>query len=180
MKKLIAIIGMLFLVLSLVFAAEGHESEIEEGKKLVERKTSCDKLNDGQLEAIGEYLMEQMHPEEAHDAMHKAMGFQEGTDNHKQFHVNIAKMMYCGNGSMMGRMMPMMRMMMGNNQGFGMMGSSSYGMMGSNYGMMGYGYGYWNFLNVLYVLLLIGLIVLVYLGIVKLWRGIYGKGKQGR
>ena len=178
MKKAMIIIGIFLLSVALVSPNGDHQTEVEEGKKLVENKISCDKLNDKQLEAIGEYLMEQMHPGEAHDAMHKTMGIQEGTAYHKQFHVNLAQMMYCGNGNMMGGMMgsggmmPMISMMMGSNQG--------YGMMGSNYGMMGYGFGYWNFLNVLYVLLIIGLIVLVYLGIIKLWRGIYGKGKQDR
>ncbi len=62
--------------------------------------------------------------------------------------------------------------------GYGMMGGGMMNiMMGS--GMMGnWGYfGYWNFLNVLYAVLLIGLIILVYSWITKLWGDSHGKKK---
>ena len=49
------------------------------------------------------------------------------------------------------------------------------GMMGNSFG---YGFGYWSFLNVLYVTLLIGLIILVYIGIIKLWKDIKNKGAK--
>ncbi len=58
---------------------------------------------------------------------------------------------------------PMMKMMMGGNMGYGMMGN--------------YGFGYWNFINILYTILLIGLIILVYFWIIKLWRDFYDKKK---
>ena len=43
--------------------------------------------------------------------------------------------------------------------------------------MMGsWGYlGYWGLLDTLYIILLVGIIVLVYLWIVKLWKDSYGK-----
>ncbi len=138
MKKIgLLILGLLVLsTLALANSEHNHETEIEEGKKLVESGISCDKLSDEQLEAIGEYLMEQMHPGEAHEAMHEMMGMEEGTEYHKQVHVNMARMMYCGESTMMGGgmmgsggMMGMMPMMM-NMMGSGMMGSG--GMMGSN------------------------------------------------
>ena len=77
----------------------------------------------------------------------------------------MAKRLYCNEdvGGMMGGGM---MNMMGNN----MMGS---GMMGN----WGYGFGYWNFFNILYAVLFIGLIVLVYLWIIKLWKDFYGKKK---
>jgi hypothetical protein len=53
-------------------------------------------LTEEQLESIGEYLMELMHPGSAHEAMHEMMGLQEGSEEHKSFHVNLAKAMYCG------------------------------------------------------------------------------------
>jgi len=70
--------------------------------------------------------------------------------------------------------------------GYGMMGSgfgkNDYGgmmnmMWGSNfgYGMMGSGYGYWGLLNFLSFVLVIGLIILVYLWIIKLWKQINKK-----
>ena len=49
-----------------------------------------------------------------------------------------------------------------------------------DYGMMGnYGYGlvYMNFINFLSVLLLIGLVILIYLWIVKLWKEVFNKKK---
>src|SRR3989344_6872430 len=103
MKKIIALFGVLLISIFLVSANGDHQNEMEEGKKLVESNVDCEDLTDEQLETIGEYFMEQMHPGEAHEAMHEMMGIEEGTEYHKQFHVNIAKMMYCGeSGNMMG------------------------------------------------------------------------------
>jgi hypothetical protein len=186
MKKILIISFIVILLLSvnLVSANGDHESEIEEGRNLVKSNVSCDNLSDEQLEAIGEYLMEQMHPNESHDAMHEMMGIEEGTEYHEQFHVNIAKMMYCGEGGMMGSggmmgMMPMMMNMMGAN----MMNSGVTGgqtpiqtnMMQGMMGNWGYGLWYWSFLNILYVILLVGLIILVYLGIIKFGRNLSKK-----
>ena len=167
MKKIMLIFGILLLSIFLVLANGDHKSEIEEGKKLVESGISCDKLTDEQLEAIGDYYMEQMHPGEAHELMHEMMG---GHDSEltKNMHVNMARSIYCGetNQGMMGMMNMMGGNMMGSGGMMNMMGTNfGYGMMGS-----GYGLGYWGFLNVLSLLLAIGLIILVYLWIVKLWR----------
>src|SRR3989338_8448560 len=102
MKRLLLVFGMLLLGMVFVSANGNPASEIEEGKQLVESGISCDNLSDEQLEAIGEYYMEQMHLGEAHEAMHKMMGIEEGTEYHEQVHVNMAKMMYCGENTMMG------------------------------------------------------------------------------
>ena len=161
-KNLFVISIILLLSISLVSA---HEHNFAETKKLIDSKTSCDKLTDEQFEAIGDYYMEQMHPGESHELMDKMMGG-EGSESLRQVHINIAKRLYCNEdtGGMMGMMGGgMMNMMMGGNMGYGMMG---------NYG---YGFSYWNFLNVLYVILLIGLIVLVFLGIIKLWKDLFKK-----
>ncbi len=178
-KKIILVFGILLLNIFLVSANGDHKSEIEEGKKLVESNIDCDELNDEQLEAIGEYYMEQMHPGEAHEAMHKMMGIEEGTEYHEQFHVNMAKMMYCGESGMMGSgMMGMMPMMMGGgnmmNRGMMnmMMGMNGYGgmmngqtpqtnMMQGMIGNLGYGFGYWGFWNIIWLLFWIGIIVLI-------------------
>lgn len=145
------------IIFSLVFlpgialANDGHshESEIEEGRELVKSEVSCDKLNDEQFEAIGEYLMEQMHPGESHEAMHKMMGMEEGTEYHDQFHVNMAKTMYCGEGRMMEGMM-----------GGGMMGGMDMtnNMMG-NFG--GWGWFGWIFMILIWVAIIVGIIVLI-------------------
>ena len=158
-KTILVIFAILILALSLVNAIT--QQEIKEAKSLIDSKVDCKSLSDSQLEIIGEYEMELMHPGDSHEAMHKMMGLKEGSEAEKQFHINMAKTIYCGeSGGMMGG--GMMNMMMGGN----MMGS---GMMG-NYG---YGFGYWNIFNVLYAVLLVGLIILVFLGIMKLWKGLF-------
>ena len=98
-----------------------------------------------------------MHPGEAHEQMHTMMGLQEGSETEKQFHINMAKTMYCNESGMMG-MMPMMNMM------------SNEGMMGRNSLQTG---------NLVYStlsnILIIVLIFLVVLGIVKLSKDILKK-----
>ena len=111
--------------------------------------------------------MEQMHPGEAHKLMDQMMGG-EGSDSLKQMHIQMARKIYCNEdvGGMMGSG-GMMNMMMGND----MMDSE---MMRN----LEYGSNYWNFINILYVILLIGLIILVYLWILKLWRNRGGKDEK--
>lgn len=172
MGKLIAFAAfyaVLVMVLAMFAFAHTDEDELAVGKELVEKGTSCDSLNDEQLEVVGEYLMELMHPGDAHELMHQMMGIEEGTPYHDRFHVNLAQAMYCdtataggagaarGSGGMMGTnwMMPMMNAMAGQ------------GMMGSG----GYSSSYPNLVNVLYVVLLLGLIGLVYFWLIKLWKG---------
>jgi len=182
MKKINSLFGILVIELMLipifVLANGAHQNEIEEGRKLVESGVSCDELSDEQLEAIGEYYMEQMHPGEAHETMHKMMGIKEDTEYHEQFHINFAERMYCGDyvGC------PMMETVLTNYstnvvRSRGMMGR---GMMGNSGGMMmpmmmggrnmmgggmlsntGFGYGYSGFWNIIWYLFWIGIIVLV-------------------
>ena len=63
----------LIFVLSVGFVYADAE-DFTEAKKLIDAKTPCSKLTEGQLEMIGDYLMEQMHPGEAHELMDKMMG----------------------------------------------------------------------------------------------------------
>ena len=164
MKKAISIFVILLLSIVVVLAQENHDNEIEEGKKLVESKMGCDKLSNEQLEAIGEYYMEQMHPGESHELMHKMMGLEEGSEAEEQFHINMAKTIYCGESSGMmgsGGMMGMMNMMGGgmmggqnlqtNMMGGGMMGNSNYFWM---YGFIG---------MIFWIAVLIALILLIVL-----------------
>ena len=156
MKKIftILIFGMLLLSVSLVFA---HEHDFNETKQLIDSGISCDKLTDEQLESIGDYYMEQMHPGEAHKMMDQMMGG-EGSESLRQVQINMAKRLYCNEdiGGMMGG--GMMNMMMGNN------------MMG-NYPAY---YGYNNFWNVLWMVFLIGAIALIVWLIYKFTK----KGKE--
>lgn len=180
MKKIFSVLIVVMLSIFLVFAhgtEEDELAEIQEGKELVENKVSCDQLNDEQLEAIGEYVMEQMHPGEQHETMHQHMGMDTDEELHDQMHVNMAKMMYCS-GNKTGMMMPMnmMRMMMGSggmmesNGGRNMMqtqmgaqmgdGMMQGGMMGSTTapGTMGWSMWLW---NIVWFLFWIGVIALV-------------------
>jgi len=126
---------MLLLGMSLVSA---HEHDFDETKQLIDSGISCDKLTDEQLESIGDYYMEQMHPGEAHEMMDQMMGG-EGSESLKHVHINMAKRLYCNENVYIG---------------YGMMGS---GMMG-NYPTY---YGYNNFWNILWLVFLIGVIALI-------------------
>ena len=167
-------IYLLIMILGIYFVFADAE-EFAEAKKLIDAKTPCSSLNENQLENIGDYLMEQMHPGQAHELMDKMMGG-EGSESLRLMHIAMAKRLYCNdinssvNYGMMGYGMMGTGLGRGTNYGgmMGMMGSNfGYGMMGS-----GYGLGYWNFINFLSIVLLLGLIVLVYLWIIKLWKEI--------
>jgi hypothetical protein len=127
--------------------------------------------------------------------MHEMMGIKEDTPEHENLHVHIARMMYCGQG-MTGNMMPMMGMMhggmmpmmhggmMGGNYAPGMMNYRTGGMMGP--GMMGGSYapkmmdswaGGWNIASILWVILLAGFVVAVWLWVFKLFKETFGKKK---
>ena len=172
--------GVLLLVLSLVAASEPEE--IAAGKKLIESKISCASLTDDQLESIGEYYMEQMHPGEAHKLMDKMHGG-EGSAQLNQMHQLMAKRFYCnentsfGMGMMMGYgsgMMSGLGMMSGyNNKLTG--GKTMMGFGNSGYGMMGSTTGWWSIYAVLYTILLVGLVILVILAIIWMWKKVISK-----
>jgi len=117
----------------------------------VKDKIPCEQLSDEELESVGEYVMETMHPGEAHELMHKMMGNEEGTAAHNEFHKAIAEKQYCKKG--------FGGMMMG--------GTTMGGMMSGGYGSMMGGYGLF---GVLTWLLMIGLVIVVFLLIIKLWK----------
>ena len=158
MRKIVLVM-IVVLLLNLSLANAITEQEINEAKSLIDSKTDCKSLSDSQLEVIGEYYMEQMHPGESHELMHKMMGLEEGSDAEKQFHINMAKTIYCGEGGMM---------MGGNMMGSG--GMTGYGMMG---GYPAY-YGYNSLLGILWLVFLVGAIALIIWLIYKF----AGKGKE--
>ena len=149
-KIIMLMFGILFVLsLGLVFA---HEHDFDETKQIIDSGIGCDKLTDEQLESIGDYYMEQMHPGEAHEMMDQMMGG-EGSESLRQVHINMAKRLYCDEdvGGMMGG--GMMNMMMGNYPAY---------------------YGYNNFWNVLWMVFLIGAIALIVWLIYKFTK----KGKE--
>jgi len=113
-KAILLIIFVLFTLIIPLVLAHG-EDPFDEAKELIDSKVSCNDLSDEQLEMIGDYLMEQMHPGEQHENMDNALGG-EGSENLKQTHIRMARMMYCGEMSSMMNM-PMMNagMMQQNN-----------------------------------------------------------------
>ncbi len=163
-KITMAIFGILLVLVTGLVSA--HEHNLDEAKQLIDSKISCDKLTDEQMEAIGEYYMEQMHPGESHELMDKMMGG-EGSENLKQVHIQMAKRLYCNEdvGGMMGG--GMMNMMVGNNIGYGMMGG---GMMGGS--TWGGSWWLWSIVGMLFWIALLAALILL---IIWLYKKITGK-----
>ena len=69
-----AFILMVILLLNFSLANAITQQEIKEAKSLIDSKADCKSLSDSQLEIIGEYEMELMHPGESHELMHQMMG----------------------------------------------------------------------------------------------------------
>ncbi len=157
---------MVALLLSLSFVSGITEQELSEAKSIIDSKVDCKSLSNSQLEIIGEYYMEQMHPGESHKLMHKMMGLEEGSEAEEQFHINIAKQMYCGESGMMGSggmmgMMPMMMNMMGGNMMSPQMrGNMMGGGMMNPFWQNNYGYySTWNSVSSILSLVLFALII---------------------
>jgi len=135
MKRAILLSMLLIILFSFLVVAQ-EEHDFTEAKQLIDSGVSCNQLTNEQLEEIGDYYMEQMHPGEAHEYMDKMMGG-EGSESLKQVHISMAKSIYCGetNQGMMG-MMNMMNsdgnmmgsggMMGGDMRGLGIMGNNDY------------------------------------------------------
>ena len=148
MKKIFAII-LILLGVSFAFA----DSNFEEAISIIESKTPCRELSEDQLELIGDYYMEQMHPGEAHERMDQMMGG-EGSESLRNVHINIARSFYCGERNAMP--MNMMNTLMGrggNNMPYNMM----------NYGIFGFNY----FLMLIFWVALIVLVIWIILKLVK-------------
>ena len=179
MKKIMLLL-LVLLTVSLITNVNGEE-DFTKAESLIKSRIACDDMTNDQLESIGDYYMEQMHPGESHELMDNMMGG-EGSESLKQVHINMAKRLYCNENVYVGYGMMGSGMMQSGIQGGmmgGMMGSGLIqSMMGSNSlgsGMPFQNYGYWNILDILYAVLLIGLIALVFLGVFKLWKDINEK-----
>ena len=161
-SSFIVVASILFLLLNIsLVSAHEAEKNFTETKQLLESKIDCKNLTEDQLEKIGEYLMEQMHPGEAHEQMHKMMGLEEGTPAEEQMHINMAKNMYCHepvNDTMMNMMSGMA------------MDHNMTGMMNHNSPQTD------NIVSsILFNVLIIALIVLVVIGIVKISKDVLWK-----
>lgn len=130
----LAAIGILLILFSSQATAH-DEDTFTEAEELIKQKIPCEELTDSQLEILGDYYMEQMHPGEAHETMDQMMGG-EGSESLRLTHISIAKSFYCGEHEYMSG--SMMDTMMGRNQGglanmmcgTGMMGTSGWFLTG--------------------------------------------------
>ena len=166
MKKII-LLSVLFLVLSLSISSviAVSQDELNQAKVLIDSNISCNQLTNDQLEIIGEYYMEQMMPGIAHVRAHQMMGLTEGSEAEEQFHINMAKRIYCG-----------------ENVGSGMIGG---GIMGNYYyqnpqnnNYQTNSFGFQIFFYVLLGLVVIILVLIILLLINKLKKG--GRNKHGK
>lgn len=124
--SLLAMLMFAFSVTPSLADEESMHEDFTEAKSFLEQKVSCDDLSNEQLEKIGDYYMEQVHPDEEHEQMDQMMGG-EGSESLKQMHILMARRWYCQDSVGMG----MMGYLTGNNtQNYsgGMMG-----MMGNNW-----------------------------------------------
>ncbi|MEM4325886.1 MAG: hypothetical protein QXU40_01130 [Candidatus Pacearchaeota archaeon] len=155
--------AIILILLNLGFSLA--KEDFSEGKRLFESKISCSNLTLEQLEKIGDYLMEQMHPGESHEAMDKMMGG-EGSESLKQMHINIAKRMYCDERSFRKdyTTTPYMIPMMGQ----GMMGLGMTNMMNNAIAYQNYNSIIYYIIPLLFILLLIVVIILIFVLILKL------------
>ncbi|MBI2449028.1 hypothetical protein HYV49_01905 [Candidatus Pacearchaeota archaeon] len=146
------IIGILAVNIAIFASAHGEE-DFAQAEEIIKQKISCSNLSEEQLEILGEYYMEQMHPGELHEQMDEMMGG-EGSASLKQIHVSMGKAFYCGEHDAMST--GMMSMMMGR----GMMG---YGGMGSGM-MQNYRYNnLWALTWVMALLIVMLIVILIYL-----------------
>lgn len=113
MKKIISIIGII-VAITMINVMAIEEEIVEQAEAIIQQKISCNEITNYQLEILGDYYMEQMHPGELHEIMDERMGG-EGSQSLQQVHINMGKMFYCGQRGAMP--MNMMNVMMGRNYG---------------------------------------------------------------
>ncbi len=169
---LAVLLALFALPLAGAYAYEGNFTK--EALAIIAANVSCGSITEAQLETLGEYYKELMHPGAAHEAMDQMMGG-EGSESLRQAHVGMGRAFHCGaSGSFRG--------MMGLGYRMGMMGGPYYGgYTGYGGGMMGASYAtpwYLVLVNVLYLLLLLGAVILVFIWVVRSWRALNSGARQ--
>ncbi len=96
MKKIISLLLLLLVSVSFSFAHTDHSEhgDFEQAEAIVNAQIPCSDLTDDQLEIVGDYLMEQMHPGERHSIMDDMMGG-EGSESLRGMHIQLARSIYC-------------------------------------------------------------------------------------
>ena len=172
--SIITLSFIILLLFGLVLVNASEMNNFAEAEKLVQERISCSDLTDSQLELIGDYYMEQMHPGEAHERMDTMMGG-EGSESLKQVHINIAQAFYCGNRQALGPTM-MSTLLNGSSYNYGMMQGRNYGMMGGYYPSQNY-YSY-NFIIWIGFGIIVLLIILIIILLNRKSRSYNGKRKS--
>ena len=165
MKKYLLLV-LVVLFTGIIFAHE--EVDVEQAKALIDAKTSCDKLSNEQLELVGEYYMEKMHPGEAHEMMNDMMEETMGAEGEESMHIQMARALYCKDKEAVASIM--------NNDAAGTMKMLAGSGMGKSFrgGRMMMG-GWWGVGSFLSTLLGIGLVLIVWLFVIKLWKEVFRK-----
>lgn len=91
-------VSMLFVPMMVSAHTEG--GKFSEAEDIIEEQTPCIELTSDQLDHIGDYYMEQIHPGEEHEIMDTLMGG-DGSDNLGRMHTIMAERFYC-NGDQKG------------------------------------------------------------------------------
>ena len=96
MNRSVLFLLLLLPVFSLAHTVEGqtHESTLNKAKLIIDSNVPCENLTREDLEIIGDYYMEQMHPGEQHEMMDAMMGG-EGSESLKNAHIAMAERIYC-------------------------------------------------------------------------------------
>ena len=107
---------MVIILFSLGLIIADGEETFALAEEIIKQKIPCDELSENQLEILGDYYMEQMHPGELHEIMDERMGG-EDSESLRQIHINMGLTFYCGEHEVMP--VRMMNMMMGRNYYYG-------------------------------------------------------------
>jgi len=137
-KKISAILVALVVLMMAISIVSAEEQAFTDAKKIIEDKVPCDDLSQDQLEHLGDYYMEQMHPGEAHELMDEKMGG-EGSESLKQMHISMGQRFYCGTAGNYSGMMGSGMMEYGVMGGMGMMNSGMMSSGNTGCGMMNNG-----------------------------------------
>ena len=122
MQAILILVAILFV--NIWFISAHGEETFAQAEEIIKQKLSCENLTEEQLEILGDYYMEQMHPGELHEIMDERIGG-EGSESLRQAHISMGLAFYCGEHQYMS--IGMMNLMMGR-------GTTGYaGMMGNYY-----------------------------------------------
>jgi len=129
------VFGIILILISMNSFVSSQD--FKEVQKIINNRISCSELSEDQLEVLGDYYMEQMHPGELHEKMDNIMGG-EGSLALRNVHINMGKSFYCGDQNAMSPSMVNMMMGRTNMQNYGMMGnySSFFGFYGNIFIML--------------------------------------------